>query len=45
MEALSRIAYANGVVFFTSQGIKSSEDRDEFIKYIQTLQRYLDHLQ
>jgi len=45
MEALSRIAYANGMDFFTSQGIKNSEDRDEIIKYIQTLQRYLDHLQ
>jgi len=45
MEALSRIGYANGIDFFTSQGIKNSEDRDKIVQYIQQIQRCLDHLQ
>lgn len=45
MEALSRLAYTNGVDFFTSQGIKSAEDREAIVGYIDSVQRCLDHLQ
>jgi glycerol-3-phosphate O-acyltransferase len=44
MEALSRIGYANGVDFYTSQGVRNSEDRDAIVKYMEAIQRCLDHL-
>lgn len=44
MEALSRIAYANGSDFFTSQGIKNSEDREVIVEHIEAIQHCLDHL-
>lgn len=44
-EALSKVTYENAIDFFTSQGIKSSEDIDKTEPYAVAINRYLSRLQ
>jgi glycerol-3-phosphate O-acyltransferase len=43
-EALSKIYYMNALDYFTSQGIKSSEDTDKIEYYTEIIQQYLNLL-
>lgn len=43
-EALSRINYSNGVDFFTTNGVKGSEDHEKIAYYADAIQRYINYL-
>jgi len=43
-EALSRVSYQNAVEFFTSKGIKGSDDTEKIQTYAEAIQRALTHL-
>jgi glycerol-3-phosphate O-acyltransferase len=44
-EALSKITYQNAIDFFTSQGIRGSEDEAQAIPFEEAIQVYLNRLQ
>ncbi len=43
-EALSRINYSNGIDFFTTNGVKGSENFDKIESYSESIQKYIDYL-
>jgi glycerol-3-phosphate O-acyltransferase len=43
-EALSKVSFDNAAAFFTSRGIKGSEDQDRIAAYAAAIQRALRHL-
>ena len=43
-EALSRINYRNGVDFFTTNGVKGSDDYEKIEYYANAIQRYNNYL-
>jgi glycerol-3-phosphate O-acyltransferase len=43
-EALSKVSYQNAVDFFTSQGIKGSDDTEKIELYTEAIQKSLQHL-
>ena len=43
-EALSRVSYQNAVEFFTSKGIKGSDDTEKIQLYAEAIQKALTHL-
>jgi glycerol-3-phosphate O-acyltransferase len=43
-EALSRINYSNGVDFFTTNGVKGSEDYEKTQYYTDAIQKYINYL-
>jgi len=43
-EALSKINYKNAVDYFTSHGVKSSQDTEKIEYYTKAIQRYLNYL-
>ncbi len=43
-ESLSRMNYKNAVDFFTTQGVRGSEDTEKIEYYSETIQRYLNRL-
>jgi hypothetical protein len=40
-ESLSKINFQNGISFFTTQGVKGSEDGETIEQFEQTLRKYL----
>ena len=44
-EALSKVSYQNAVEFFTSKGIKGSEDSDKIEYYADAIQKALKLMQ
>jgi glycerol-3-phosphate O-acyltransferase len=43
-EALSRINYSNGVDFFTTNGVKGSEDKEKIEYYVNEIQKYRNYI-
>ena len=43
-EALSKINFENAIDYFSSQGIKGSDDKDQLDFYSARVQKYLNHL-
>jgi glycerol-3-phosphate O-acyltransferase len=43
-EALSKVSYQNAIEFFTSKGIKGSDDTAEIDAYAEAIQKALKHL-
>ena len=43
-ESLSKVSYQNAVEFFTSRGIKSSENEEKIVAYVNSISHYLNRL-
>jgi glycerol-3-phosphate O-acyltransferase len=43
-ESLSRINYSNGIEFFTTNGVKGSEDKEKIEYYTNEIQRYRNYI-
>jgi len=43
-EALSIVNYSNGIDFFTTNGVKGSDNKDEIEFYADAIQKYLNCL-
>jgi glycerol-3-phosphate O-acyltransferase len=44
VEALSKITYINADQFFTSKGIRGSENKEKITFYLDAIQKYLNYL-